>query len=207
MKRPTLFRLSFCLVCVGMVLGCSTPQVTHAVDESPKAESPPAVADPYAPELMTLGTNPNHPAWRSYRFSDRQLAQMARTTLDEKRFVAYIEGLWPIERLRSYCVPKNTFPEGYQNLVLENCPFAVDVHKGKRHGFDRIHVYVSQDNGQSTYWESAGWNWHRWTYSLNVVSKSHHWCIIESLPNDFMDSPAFAPQSAHPGASPSPAPK
>ena len=78
-----------------------------------------------------------------------------------------------------------------QNLVALKCPLETDLFKGKVTGFDRIWVYVSEDDGKNTYFEDAGRNWHRWTYSLHIVQGTKHWAIIEELPNDFMDSAKF----------------
>ena len=153
----------------------------------------PQVISPYAPELET-----EEVLWGGqlpvtvYRFSERQLERMARSKLDMNRFIAYIEKRWSLERLEAFCVSSNLWPRGYQNLVAINCPIDAEIHRDKKHRFDRIRVYVSEDDGQGAYVEGAGWNWHRWQYSLNVNRKRDHWWIIEVLPNDFMDSPEYA---------------
>ena len=79
-------------------------------------------------------------------------------------------------------------------MVASRCPVEADLHKGKAHGFDRVWVYVSEDNGRNTYFEETGRKWHRWTYSVNVESDKRHWVIIEQLPNDFVDSPRYDPK-------------
>ena len=69
------------------------------------------------------------------------------------------------------------------------------MHKGKQHGFDKIYVYATEDDGKSNYYGSLTQNWRRWDYSLNMACGKDHWVIIESLPNDFMDNPAkYLPQ-------------
>jgi tetratricopeptide (TPR) repeat protein len=127
----------------------------------------------------------------SYRFPEAQLKQMARTRLDQTLFLRYMEAEWPLSKLKAYCTPKNRFPEGCQNLVPENDLFGdVLLHVGKKHEFDKIYVYVCEDDGKSNYFGSLATDWRRWDYSLNVVRGKDHWAIVESLPNDFMDNPA-----------------
>lgn len=156
------------------------------------ASQRPATPDPYAPELHAIELDPYIKREVTvFRFSEAQLARMAHTTLDPQRFVAYVEQKWPLTRLQQFCVASNRFPDGYQNLVAINCPISTNLHKDKPSGFDRIGVYVSEDNGPGTYIEGAGWNWHRWHYSLNIQRKKTHWVIIENLPNDFMDSAKY----------------
>jgi hypothetical protein len=107
--------------------------------------------------------------------------------LETNRLVAYLEQKWPVEHLKAYCTKTNTFPKGYQNLVALRCPIETDLHKGKAYGFDRVWVYVSEDDGRAT-------KWHRWTYSINVNRGKHYWVIIEQLPNDFVDSSRYDPK-------------
>jgi hypothetical protein len=150
--------------------------------------------DPYIPALRVIETNLfSRTPTVAYRFAEEQLARMSRTKLDTNRFLLYVERRWSIERLRAYCVSTNKFPEGRQNLVAENCPLDTDLYKGKSDGFDRIWVYVSEDDGHATYVGEAGTSWHRWTYSLNTKRGNDHWVIGEQLPNDFMDSAKFDP--------------
>lgn len=174
--------------------GCHSSPAVHRITRE-QLESPPKpeVLSPYAPELHSEEVlRSNQASVTVYRFSDRQLEQMAKTKLDTNRFIAYIEKRWPLERLEAFCVRSNLWPRGYQNLVAINCPIDAEIHRDKKHRFDRITVYVSEDDGQGAYVEGAGWNWHRWKYSLNVNRKRDHWGIIEVLPNDFMDSPQYA---------------
>jgi hypothetical protein len=151
--------------------------------------------DLYLPQLRLSETNlfRDKPVI-AYRFTQEQLARMSRTKLETNRFVAYLEKKWPIERLKSYCSRKNTFPADYQNLVPQKCPIETDLYKGKARGFDRVWVYVSEDDGQATYIGDAGSKWHRWTYSINVSHGKRHWVIIEQLPNDFVDSSLYDPK-------------
>jgi hypothetical protein len=83
---------------------------------------------------------------------------MSRTKLGTNRFVAYLEHRWPIKRLRAYCVPKNELPESWQNLVVAKLALETELYAGKVTGFDRIWVYVSEDDGHDTYFEDAGRN-------------------------------------------------
>jgi hypothetical protein len=153
---------------------------------------PPEVPDPYAPELHAVEETPlGGGLMTAYWFSDAQLSRMAQSKLDTNRFIAYVERKWSLTRLQEFCVKSNRWPVGYQNLVALKCPIDVQLHKGIPHEFDRIWVYVSEDDGRGKYYGGAGWNWHRWKYSLNVVRKRSLWAIIEELPNDFMDSPAY----------------
>ena len=95
---------------------------------------------------------------------------MSRTNLETNRFAAYLKRRWPIERLQAHCVPANQRPELAQNLVPVKTVLEMDLYQGERTGFDRVWVYVSQDDGKGgTYSEGAGRNWHRWSYSLNIV--------------------------------------
>lgn len=152
-------------------------------------------ADPYIPKLRTTERiEINGGLLTVYRFTEEQLARMAGTKLETNRLVAYLETKWSVERLKAYCTKANRFPKNHQNLVALNCPVEADLHKGGAHGFDRIWVYVSEDNGQGTYIESAGSNWHRWTYSINVMRGTRHWVIVENLPNDFVDSSRYDPK-------------
>jgi len=136
----------------------------------------------------------------SYRFSKAQLAEMARTPLDRSLFLQYVETKWPLDKLKSYCTKENIWPEGYQNLVATHLCFhewEIPVHKGKKHDFDKIFVYVSDDGGESNYYGSLAKTWRRWDYSLNVIRGKDCWAIIESLPNDFMNNPAkYLPERA-----------
>lgn len=168
--------------------------VAVAAFGGPTSNSNSPASDPYIPALRVTETNlfPKTPTF-AYRFTEEQLARMARTKLDTNRFLSYVERRWPVERLQAYCVSTNIFPELCQNLVAENCPLDTDLYKGKAGGFDRVSVYVSQDNGRATYFGEAGTSWHRWVYSLNTQRGSNHWVIIEDLPNDFMDSAKFDP--------------
>ena len=164
---------------------------------------PPEIPDPYAPkehglERVSFTDKP----MTVYRFSEEQQARMARTKLDPQRLVAYLEKEWPVSRLQAYCVAKNRSPRGSQNFVAMNRVFEGELHAGKSHGFDIVWVYVDQDDGRGRYIESAGWDWHRWTCSLNVHRKRDHWEIIELLPNDFMDSPKYATRESDGAANP-----
>jgi len=153
------------------------------------------VPDPYIPKLRTIETNAfiGKPA-TAYRFSEEQLARMAGTKLETNRLVVYLEQKWPVERLKAHCSKTNTFPKNYQNLVAIRCPIDTDLYKGRATGFDRVWVYVSEDDGHATYIEEAGSEWHRWTYSINVTRGKRHWVIIERLPNDFVDSSRYDPR-------------
>jgi hypothetical protein len=154
-----------------------------------------ALEDPYVPKVQIIETNDfTGKPGIAYRFTEEQLVRMANTKLETNRLVAYLEQRWPIERLQAYCVPINKFPALRQNLVAKNCPVETDLHQGKTEGFDRIWVYVSQDDGHNgTYFGEAGTEWHRWTYSLNIKRGKTLWVIIEDLPNDFMDSHQYDP--------------
>lgn len=175
-------------VCQSIVLVFAFLAACHAQNQS----NPPASEEKYLPGLRIMETNffSNKPE-TAYRFSNAQLALMARTKLETNRVVVYVERRWTLERLRAYCVPTNVFPEGSQNLVAYNCPVETEVYKGRSAGFGRIWVYVGEDDGHNTYFGEAGTRWHRWTYSLNVERGANHWVIIEELPNDFMDSPKY----------------
>jgi hypothetical protein len=151
-----------------------------------------AQGDPYTPRVRVAETNDfTRKPGIAYRFTEAQLACMAGTKLDTNRFVLYVKRRWPIERLRAYCVAANQRPELAQNLVSEKTVVERDLYQGEITGFDRVWVYVSQDDGTNTYFEDAGRNWHRWTYSLNVDRGGRDLGIIEQLPNDFLDSPKY----------------
>jgi hypothetical protein len=159
--------------------GCQARNTTHKA----------TVQDLYAPKLRIAKTNDfTGKPGIAYRFTKAQLARMAGTKLETNRFLAYVERRWPIERLQAFCVPANEPPELWQNLVVAKCPLKTDLYQGEATGFDRIWVYVSEDDGNNTYFEDAGRNWHRWAYSLNIERGRNCWAIIERLPNDFMDS-------------------
>ena len=162
--------------------GCQTPNSASV-----------SGADPYTPKLCITVTNDfsGRPE-TAYRFTQDQLARMSRTKLETNRVVRYLEDRWPVQRLRAYCVATNTWPEGHQNLVAHNCPVETELQRGKIAGFDRIWVYVDEDDGHSTYVGETGTKWHRWTYSLNVKRGPNHWAIIEQLPNEFMDSARYS---------------
>jgi hypothetical protein len=154
-----------------------------------------AAPDPYLPKLRIAGTNSLIGGTTTgYRFSDEQLQRMARTKLETNRLIAYLEQRWPVERLKAHCTKTNTFPDGHQNLVAYKCPVETDLHKQRARGFDRVWVYVSEDDGRGTYQDESAAKWHRWTYSLNVERGSRRWVIIEPLPNDFMDSSRYDPR-------------
>ena len=157
----------------------------HAQSQS----TPSASEQRYLPALRVTETNVfSGKPETAYRFTSAQLALMGSTKLETNRVVTYVERRWPLERLRTYCVSTNLFPQGYQNLVAYNPPVETEVHKGRSAGLGRIWVYVSEDDGHNTYFGEAGTKWHRWTYSLNVERGTNHWVIIEQLPNDFMDA-------------------
>jgi hypothetical protein len=185
-QMRTVILFSAILTCI--LLGCQTRNTTHDL----------AAKDPYAPKLRFADTGFAGEPGVSYRFTEDQLARMASSKLETNRLVVYLEHRWPIERLQAYCVPTNRFPEGYQNLVTEHRVIETDLYKARADGFDRIWVYVDQDDGHATYFEGAGTDWHRWTYSLNVERDESHWVIIESLPNDFMDSHRYDPSFPSP---------
>jgi len=125
----------------------------------------------------------------SYRFSELQLKRMAETHLDRDSFLRYVETKWPISRLKAYCTPENRWPGECQNLVKLNDLFGdIAVHEGKSDRFDRIYVYVCEDDGKNNYYGEAGTEWKRWEYSLNVCRGQDRWAIIECLPNDFVDN-------------------
>ena len=153
-------------------------------------------ADPLCSKYVPSIDNGNG----SHRFSESQLKEMAKMPLDRGLFLRYIEAKWPLDRVKTFCVPEHRFPEGEQNLVPDKLCFGeweIPVHKGKQHDFDRIYVYVSEDDGKSNYYGSVTPDWHQWEYSLNIVRGKDHWAIIESLPNDFMDNPAkYLPKQA-----------
>jgi len=183
MLRTTVI-FSVVLTCL---LGCQTRNLSH--DANAK--------DRYVPKLRITATNyfTGEPGV-AYRFTDEQLAQMARTKLETNRFVMYLERRWPVERLQNFCVLTNRFPQGHQNLVAMNCVVDTELHKGAATGFDRVWVYVNEDTGHNTYFEDAGLRWHRWTYSINVEQGESHWVIIEQLPNDFMDAAKYGLKNA-----------
>ena len=175
----------FVLVSVSGVLSCDA--------ESTNVGG--AGSDPYLPKLRIESTNAfaGGPA-TAYRFTEEQLARMARTKLETNRLVAYLEQKWPVERLKAYCTRTNSWPKDYQNLVPQRRPIESDLHKGQSQSFDRVWVYLSEDDGRNTYFEEAGTKWHRWTYSINVTRGKRHWVIIEQLPNDFVDSSRYDPK-------------
>ena len=128
-----------------------------------------------------------------YRFSAAQLERMAKTPLQQEPFVRYIEAKWPLARIESFCKPENRFPDE-QNLVGQNEFGEIPLYGGQ-HDFNKIFVYVSEDDGKGTYFGVAGTNWKRWEYSLNILRGKDQWTIIESLPNDFMDNQSkYLPQ-------------
>ena len=133
----------------------------------------------------------------SYSFSEEQLKEMAKTSLDRSLFLQYVETKWPIDKLKTYCATHEPMPEGYQNLVAEHLCFNewnIPIHKGHQ-DFDKIYVYANEDDGTSNYYGSLAVEWRRWEYSLNLVRGKDRWFIIESLPNDFMDNPSkYVPQ-------------
>jgi len=142
----------------------------------------------YRPAIASVETRGVLKGGMNYHFSKKQLKRMKNTPLDPQKFVSYLEGQWPLKRIRAYCRPENKWPEGYQNLVPVKRVLETNIHQGAKHEFDRIYVYVSQDDGKGTvYFSDAGRNWRRWTYSLNIVRANDHWAIIKDLPNDFMD--------------------
>lgn len=170
------------------LIAISALAVSCQIQSSPKG----VAEDPYVPHLRVVEENPfTGKQGIAYRFSHEQLARMARTKLDTKRFVSYVEKRWPIQRLQGHCTATNIWLDLYQNLVAQNCQLETDIHMGEATGFDRIWVYVDQDDGGSTYFGEVGTKWHRWTYSLNTQRGSNHWAIIEQLPNDFMDSAKY----------------
>jgi tetratricopeptide (TPR) repeat protein len=131
-------------------------------------------------------------------FSEAQLKEMAKTSLDETLFVRYIEAKWPVSRLKNYCTKDNRWPSGDvtndipapQNLVGKYRSDNLPVHKDTHAGFDNIYVYVCEDDGKDfCYVGSSMTDWRRWEYSLNIFRGKDHWAIIEDLPNDFMDHP------------------
>ena len=151
--------------------------------------------DPCIPKLRTTEKiEINGGLLTVYRFTEDQLSRMEGTKLETNRLVAYLEKKWSVERLKAYCTKSNRFPKNHQNLVALNCPVETDLHKGRVHDFDRIWVYVSEDNGRGTYIESVRSNWHRWTYSINLMRGKRHWVIFEDLPNDFVDSSRYDPK-------------
>ena len=126
----------------------------------------------------------------SYRFSTAQLERMVKTPLKRDLFLRYMEAKWPLTKIMSFCTPENRWPELMQNLVKHNDQFGdVPLYEGQQHDFDKIFVYVCEDDGKSNYFGLAGTKWKRWEYSLNIVRNKDHWAIIEHLPNDFTDNP------------------
>ena len=63
-----------------------------------------AASDSYLPKLRIAETNAftGRPA-TAYRFTEEQLAHMARTKLETNRLVVHLEERWPVERLKAYC--------------------------------------------------------------------------------------------------------
>jgi len=128
-----------------------------------------------------------------YRFSAAQLERMAKTPLKRDLFVHYIEAKWPLAKIKAFCTPENVFPD-VQNLVGSNEWRDIPLYDGQ-HDFDRIFVYVSEDDGKSIYFGTAGTDWKRWEYSLNIIRGKDQWTVIETLPNDLVDKPAkYLPQ-------------
>lgn len=127
-------------------------------------------------------------------FSDAQVKEMAKTSLDKALFLRYIESQWPLSKLKTYCTPKRRLSDMMQNLVGEWCfPEVLAVHRDHHDGFDKIYVYACHDEGmggECSYAESLMSDWRRWDYSLNMVRGKDRWVIFGSLPNDFMDNPA-----------------
>ena len=119
---------------------------------------------------------------------------MAKTPLKRDLFVHYIEAKWPLAKIKAFCTPENRFPD-VQNLVGQNEWGEIPLYEGQQHDFDRICVYVSEDDGKSIYFGTAGTDWKRWEYSLNITRGKEQWTVIETLPNDLVDNPAkYVPQ-------------
>lgn len=174
-NEPMKYAPFFVTVCVGL-------SMTASADEESKKE---LGLRSYLPQPVVGEAD-------SYRHTDEQRARMARSPLQAERFVPYIEHLWSLKRLRAYCVPKNVMPKDVQNLVVEHLALKTDLFQGQDTGFDRISVYVDDDDGRATYVGKASQTqWHRWTYSLNVKRGKDFWVIIATLPNDFMDSEEY----------------
>jgi hypothetical protein len=168
----------------------------RACQGAPSEQGKP-VSDPYLPSIQVDWTGSFQGVTNkgvAYRFSAAQLAAMSNTKLDLKRVRAYMERTWPIDRLKAFCVPTNIFPSDYQNLVPVKFAGETDIHNARAAGFDRIWVYLSQDDGKDTeYVGTAGTDWHRWKYSLNMKRGMTYWVIMGVLPNDFMDSDKYKP--------------
>lgn len=148
--------------------------------------------DPYVPAVRSVATNGVFKGSPIYQFSEEQLKHMEATPLDQHKFIRYLEEKWTLDRIRSSCKPANEWRDGLQNLTRADFFFETDIHTTVRHEFDRIYVYVcdyagSNQPAHALYPGSAGTDWHRWTYSLNMSKSNAHWAIIEDLPNDFMD--------------------
>lgn len=156
-------------------------------------------SDPFTPALAVSQTNDfTGKPGIAYRFTEEQRTRMAHTNLETNRFLVYLERRWPLKRLQAYCVPAREHSDLWQNLVPVKTVLEADLYQGEVTGFDKVWVYVSQDDGDNTtYFEDAGRNWHRWEYSLNIKKADHYWVIIEQLPNDFMDSPKYAIDGKH----------
>ena len=118
-----------------------------------------------------------------YRFSEAQLEHMAKTPLKRDLFVRYIQAKWPLEKIKTFCTPENRFPD-VQNLVGQNEWGKIPLYEGQ-HDFDRIFVYVSEDDGKSIYHPATLFR--RWEYSLNIIRGKEQWTAIETLPNDLVD--------------------
>ena len=130
----------------------------------------------------------------AYVFSDQQKARMAKTPLDRELFVRYVESEWPIEKLYAFCTPERANLD-LQGLVPHELLFGtweIPIYRGINHGFDKLYVYASGDdgnNGFSRYFGEAATEWRRWGYAVIIRKDDKEWETDGCLPNDFMDRP------------------
>jgi hypothetical protein len=144
--------------------------------------------DPYVPSIQLHNSGGTY-----YRFSEAQLQRMRKTPLSRDLFLRFIEKKWPPDGLRAFCKPENRWDPNCQNLVSDGLLFGswkIPVHSDKKLEFDRLYVYMCEDDGSSNYYGTAGTKWKRWEYSLNIEKGTDVWVFIGSLPNDLVDNPA-----------------
>jgi hypothetical protein len=82
-----------------------------------------------------------------HRFSDAQLREMAKSSLDQGLFLRYIEAKWPLSKLKTHCTQANLGPERMQNLVPIKLCFKereIPIHKDGRHEFDKKYAYANE---------------------------------------------------------------
>src|SRR5258705_13355796 len=101
----------------------------------------------------------------------------------------FLEQRWPIEGIRTFCIPERRHNNAYQNLVAgvdDNMVWEGTLYRDVPTGFDKIAWYANTEGGRAT------------QFSLNAIRGNDYWHIEGGSEETMKVPPNFGPNPKAP---------